>query len=124
MLQIMETTLNGMSKKDEQDLHLQRLIEKEDVSRKRWKILLLKKVNVALRSSMCFENCVVFEFKVHDVTHKRVYHLLTLSKQGKSPRDLRGKLSSATAISGDVFRQIHDHISSFTSSHHITREKK
>lgn len=112
----------NMTAKNEQDVHLQRMIEFEAVKRKRPGILVPEKrrkpksqlpqykvLHGAVRKAVCKKAFL----SVHGVTKKRVERIVELLKAGKNPVDMRGKNTSGNKISEETREYIHNHISSF-----------
>lgn len=61
---------------------------------------------------------------LHVVTQKRVYRITSLLMQGTTPKDKRGYNAKSHAVSGEICKQIYDHIRSFPtkSSHYGQNE--
>lgn len=124
-----------LNTKDQQDLHLQRMMEIAGVARKRGREETIqenrkpksKTVNYFLlidreRVPVCKTAFV----NAHNITSKRVRRIANLLEQDIAPHDSRGKTPSANTISQEVCSKIHDHIESFPQkeSHYTTHIKK
>lgn len=114
-------TFNGMDSKNEQDLHLQRLMECFQIKRRRGQV---EKRKASFKFFCLCNNdrvavCRQAFINLHVITQKRVYRITTLLAQGLTPKDKRGFNVKSHCISGDICKQIHEHISSFpTKSTH------
>lgn len=117
-----------MGNKDQQDLHLQRMIDVIDVDkhRPRKQNAVLKdrtfKYHVLLHDTK-FEVCREAFFSLYSVSDKRIRRIRQLLLQGKFPYDKRGKSLSGNTIIGDELVKIHEHIVSFPTkeSHYASK---
>lgn len=111
-----------MTTKNEQDIHLQRMIEFEPVKRKRpgvgvpenrkkpkSEMYQYKVLHGGVRKTVCKQSFL----SIHGVTKKRVERIIGLLKGGKNPVDMRGKNTSGNKISEEVREHVQNHISSF-----------
>lgn len=111
-----------MTSKNEQDIHLQRLMEIKGIERKRGRSSTLpterkpKGKNLdyfILVNRQRIKVCKKAFMNVHKVTTKRIRRIANLLESDIIPLDQRGKHPSANAISSSVCSKIHEHISSF-----------
>lgn len=122
--------LYNLDSKNEQDLHLQRMIEKCDVKQRR-----PRKGNESTQYEHSFKYhvllkgkkvqvCRVAFFRLYDVSDKKIRRIRNLLKAGETPRDKRGRTSPVNKKSPDVLKCIHDHIESFPQkkTHYGTKE--
>lgn len=110
----------ALETKNEQDVHLQALIECSGISRKRPRV---HQSNAKPKSqsykyyvsssSGKYSVCKTAFVSIHGVTVDRVRRLANLLSLGKSPNDRRGKNTPGNAKSGAFVRQIEEHIRSF-----------
>lgn len=108
-----------MDSKDEQDQHLQRMIEKHEVKQRRPRkgddssqYEYSFKYHVILQGKK-IEVCRQAFFALYDVSDKQVRRIRKLLKAGESPRDMRGKKLPTNKKSADALKLIHNHIDSF-----------
>lgn len=131
MALIYEVLYSKCQTKDEQDLHLQRMIEVNNVqnhrprkndgtSTSREKSF---KYHILLRDTKVHV-CRDAFFRLYDVTDKRIKRIRKLLLEGSSPRDMRGKHPCTHKKSADEVLKIHEHISSFPvkKTHYSSRE--
>lgn len=126
---ILNSLYSDLQSKDEQDLHLQRMIEVTNVKQHRPGIddaamrVRSFKYNVLLRETKT-EVCREAFFKLYDVTDKRIKRIRKLLLEGKSPRDKRGRHPCSNKIGPNELLNIHEHISSFpVYKTHYTSDK-
>lgn len=120
----------NLGSKDEQDVFIQGLINQLDVKQRRVKEENLKrKRNASFKYHILLQNerkevCYNAFLSLLSVTDKRVKRIRNLLLQAKSPRDLRGKNSSANAFPEQVRMCVYEHINSFPvkQSHYSDRE--
>lgn len=123
-------SLYKLDSKNEQDLHLQRMIEKHDVKQRR-----PRKGNESKQYDSSFKYYVLLQgkkiqvcrnafFRLYDVTDKKIRRIRNLLKAGETPRDMRGKKSPSNKKTPDVLKLIHDHIESFPvkKTHYAAKE--
>lgn len=122
----------AMETKDEQDIHLQRLIELKGVERRRGRDSTLvtqrkpktKSIEYFLlinrqRTKVC-KNAFI---NAYNITAKRLRRIGNLLDSGITPKDKRGKHPCANAVPADVCQKIYDHISSYpTKETHYASE--
>lgn len=101
--------------KNEQDLHLQRLIEWSDIKRKRGAI---QKRKASFTYFVLFKNtrtriCRNAFINLHVISQKRVFRICTLLTQNITPRDKRGYNVKSHVMAGETCKKIYDHITSF-----------
>lgn len=104
--------------KDTQDLHLQRLIEKNEIKTRR-----PRKENAKQRAasfsyyvmngSSKIKVCRTAFMSMHGIRQKRLFRITTLLLQGETPRDKRGTNPNPRKIPEHVTNLISDHIQSF-----------
>lgn len=116
-----------MATKDEQDLHLQRLLEIQPVTRKRGSDIKPKGLTVkyfVLKGEQRIIVCKKAFTAIYGVSKKRCDRLVFLLKNHRSPRDMRGKNVSGNAIKGHVIANIRMHIESYPVklSHYTNKE--
>lgn len=124
-----------MGDKDEQDVHLQRMMELMPIKRKnpragvpessrkpKSKNVRYNLLHYGVRKPVCKKAFL----SVHGVTKKRVERLFNLMEINKNPKDKRGKNISGNTIPPEVRQQIHDHIASFPThlSHYTGKPTK
>lgn len=113
---------HGLSSKNEQDLHLQRLIEFKSIIRRRPRVT-ENQHETKLRQA-CFEYFVLNNNKrvkicrkafaqLHRVSEKRILRITHLLVKSETPRDKRGTNPKTHCIPKLVCQQIRDHIQSF-----------
>lgn len=109
----------AMGSKDEQDIHLQRLIELKGVERRRGRDSTLdtqrkpKTKNIEyflLINRQRTKVCKTAFINAHKITAKRIRRIGNLLESGITPQDKRGKHPCANAVPADVCEKIHDHI--------------
>lgn len=130
-MSILSTFLNYHSK-NEQDVHLQRLIDAHDVERRRNRKEEVKfnRISSFKYHAMVHETrteiCRHAFLSLHSVSEKRVRRLQALLLKGEIPNDKRGKNASANSHKADELINIRDHISSFPvkESHYSGRDYK
>ena len=129
----MQQLFCNMDTKDQQDLHLQRLLETQPVSRRRGKIGMVNTKPKSLTVKYFVLNgnhrigvCKQAYLSIHGVTKKRCERLVLLLKNNKSPKDMRGKNVSGNAIKGTVIANIRSHIESYPVkiSHYTNKEMR
>lgn len=110
--------MNGFLNKDEQDIYLQQLIEKEPVKGHRF-----RKEGATAR--VCYFKYYVLTpnkketvckkafTSVYGITENRVRRLTNLLQQSLTPRDKRGQHEKANTTPPTVLKAIHDHILEF-----------
>lgn len=115
--------------KNEQDIHLQGLIEPCDVTRhrprgetsgKREKSFKYFVLNGDSRVDICYSAFL----SIYGISDKRVRRLRDLLLLGKSPQDLRGKNTSGNAMPATEILNVKEHIQSFPvkDSHYSGRD--
>lgn len=116
------TKFLNMCTKNEQDIHLQRMIDLLPIKRrkprmgvpeskrkpKKWTPV----YNISL-GGIRHRVCKSAFLNVHGVTKKRVERIVDLLAKDQNPVDMRGKNMSGNKIPEETRQQIHDHISSF-----------
>ncbi|XP_069690272.1 uncharacterized protein [Periplaneta americana] len=113
------TTMNSFDTKDEQDLHLQRLIELQKIKsrRPRSENGILRKGSYKhyfIKSdSSKTEVCKKAFVSLYGIGKKQVERLCNLLYEGKSPKDRRGSNEKANTIPGEILHLIQEHIESF-----------
>ncbi|XP_068081652.1 uncharacterized protein [Anabrus simplex] len=104
--------------KDAQDLHLQRLIEKNEIKTRRPRNENSKQRAASFTYFVMDGNnrkkvCRSAFMSMHAVTQKRVFRITMLLLHGEIPRDKRGTNPNTRKIPEDVTKLISDHIQSF-----------
>ncbi|XP_050298633.1 LOW QUALITY PROTEIN: uncharacterized protein LOC126737679 [Anthonomus grandis grandis] len=120
-----------LSSKNEQDIFLQSLVDMMEVKQRRPRpgdknIPKLKSFKYySFKGSSKVEICVTAFLNLYAITYKRIRRINTLSSQGKSPNDLRGKMPRANTFSEEIRNCVKEHIQSFLTkiSHYSGREK-
>ncbi|XP_069687193.1 uncharacterized protein [Periplaneta americana] len=113
------TTMNSFDTKDEQDLHLQRLIELQKIKSRRPRSengILRKgsyKYYFIKSDSSKTEVCKKAFVSLYGIGKKQVERLCNLLYEGKSPKDRRGSNEKANTIPGEILHLIQEHIESF-----------
>lgn len=108
----------GLSTKDEQDLHLQMLIDVHEVKKRRPRKLENSRENShsykyhALVGNLRVEVCLKAFLALHSVTIKRVKRIRNLKATGKSPKDQRGK-HVKKCVPAEIRALVTQHIDSF-----------
>lgn len=110
--------LYKMQSKDEQDIHLQRMIHVENVKTHR-----PRKADASLReksfkyhvllASNKIQVCRTAFCRLYDVSEKRIRRLRMLLLDGKIPHDMRGQSPSGNMIKAEDIQAVHAHIASF-----------
>ncbi|CAF4889535.1 unnamed protein product [Pieris macdunnoughi] len=124
----------SMGSKNEQDKHLQKLIELKSVERKRGRestLITTRKPKLKtvqyylLLNRKRIKVCKKAFINAHNVTPKRICRIANLLEKGEIPQDKRGKHPCATAISAEVCEKIHKHIASFAAkASHYTSDTR
>lgn len=107
-----------MNTKNEQDLHLQRMIELTDVKKHRARQQDAKLKDNTFKYHVLLQGIKVLVcreafFRLYDVSDKRIRRIRKLLLAGKTPVDLRGKNTSGNKIQASETDKVHKHISSF-----------
>lgn len=134
----------SLETKNQQDLHLQTLIEAREVKRRKKKnsdnddcsaASFSTQIPQTKSKSFVYNVKINGEFtpvcknvflQIHGVSRDRVARLCILLLQNRTPVDMRGKNRSGNAIDGNICVLIHEHISKFEvrETHYGSRKKQ